>query len=286
LRFSSGHHAEHFRNRCPESFFPSITPAFNATADQGSMDYYWVEYGPSDIALDLNVPGAMAGQSFQTPDSSFTTVPQNLRQQVTVKINAEIYAQASALFGFGPSTTNVLTQTFDASALVGNAITAGSLVNGTGGGGLDFTATTFTYTPFLVVGSGTPDVSQDQLITGTDFQEFYTNFPLGSQILTGLFLEIDADDYTYTQQAYTHTMFDRLGPAARQGNASLSRSLPPTPIPAITELDLTSANINTARQPLASIQAQQTRLTTAYNNYEAIKAEIASVPTTGTLTDS
>jgi hypothetical protein len=185
-----------------------------------------------------------------------------------------------------PGTTNVLTQTFDASALVGNVITAGNLVNGTSGGGLDFTATTFTYTPFLVIGSGAPDVSQDQLITGTDFQEFYTNFPLGSQVLTGLFLEIDADDYTYTQQAYTHTMFDRLGPAARQGNVSVSLSLPPTPTPAITELDLTSANINTARQPLASIQAQQTRLTTAYNNYEAIKAELASVPTSGTLTDS
>ncbi len=262
------------------------SPLNNGYVQQDTTDYYWVEYGPSSIPLDPNVPGATAGQAYQTPDSSFTTVPQNLRQEVTIKINAEIYSQASSLYGFGPSTINVLTQTFDASALVGNVITAGNLVNASSGGALDFTATTFTYTPFLLIGSGGSDVSQDQLITGTDYQELYTNFPLSSQVLTGLFLEIDADDYTYSQQPWTHTMFDRLGPAARAGNASVSLSLPSSPVPALTEFDLTTANINTARQPLSSIQSQQTRLTTAYNNYEAIKAELASVPTTGTLTDA
>jgi hypothetical protein len=84
---------------------PSSTPdnpVYNSAADQGSMDYYWVQYGPSNITLDPNVPGATPGQAYQAPDSSFATVPQSLRQQVTVKINAEIYAQASGLYGFGP----------------------------------------------------------------------------------------------------------------------------------------------------------------------------------------
>ena len=257
-------------------------------AQGGTQDYYWVEYGPSNIPLDPNIPGAQPGQSFQTPDSSsgFTTVPQNLRQEVTIKINAEIYNQASSLFGFGPSTTTVLTQTYDASALVGNVITAGNFVTGSGGGALDLTATTFTYTPYILIGSGGPDVSQDSIVTGTPYQEFFTNFPLSSQILTGLFLEIDADNVTYQQTAYTHTIFDRLGPAARQGNASVQLNLPPTPAPAVTDFDLTTVNINTSRQPTSSVQAQQTRLTNAYNAYEAIKAELASVPTSGKLTDS
>ena len=45
-------------------------------------------------------------------------------------------------------------------------------------------------------------------------------------------------------------------------------------------------NINTSRQPTSTVQTQQTRLTNAYNAYEAIKPELASVPTSGTLTDS
>jgi uncharacterized membrane protein len=257
-------------------------------AQGGTEDYYWVQYGPSNIPLDPNIPGAQPGQSFETPDSSsgFTTVPQNLRQEVTIKINAEIYNQASSLFGFGPSTTTVLSKTYDASALVGNVVTAGNLVTSSGGGALDLTATTFTYTPYILIGSGGPDVSQDPIITGTPYQEFYTNFPLSSQLLTGLFLEIDADNTSYQQTAYTHTIFDRIGPAARQGNASVQLNLPPTPAPAVTDFDLTTVNINTARQPTSSVQAQQTRLTNAYNAYEAIKPELASVPTTGTLTDS
>ena len=159
---------------------------------------------PCNISLDPNVPTATPGQSFQTPNTSFTTVPTNLRQQVTVKINAELYSQASAIFGFGPGVTTVLTQSFDASALVGNILTVGNLVSASGGG-LDISASTFTYTPFLVIGSGGSDVSQDSLITGTPFQELYTNFPLGNQVLTGLFLEIDALDYSYSPQVYTHT---------------------------------------------------------------------------------
>ena len=261
-------------------------PGYNGNANYYAADYYWVQYGPSNISLDPNMPGAQPGQSFQTSDSSFTTVPQNLRQQVTIKINAEIYSQASSLFGGGPGTTTVLTQSYDASALVGNIVTAGNLVTGSGGGGLDISATTFTYTPYLFVGSGGPDLTQDPVITGTPYQELYTNFPLGSQVLTGLFLEVDADDITDTQQVYTHTILDRLGPAARQGNASVNLNLPSPPAPALTSFDLTTVNINTARQPTSTIQAQQSRLSSAYNNYQAIKAQLLAVPTSGTLTDS
>ena len=270
---------------CIPPTVPTDNPVYEYPAQQGATDYYWVQYGAGNTALDANVPAAQPGQTFQTPDSSFAAVPQNLRQQVTIKINAEIYSQASGLFGFGPGTTTVLTQTFDASALVGNVVTAGNFVTANGGGALDLTATTFTYTPYILIGSGGPDVSQDNVITGTSYQEFYTNFPLASQILTGLFLEIDADDYTYTQHTYTHTLFDRLGPAARQGNASVNLSLPPTPAPALSDFDLTTVNINTARQPTSSVQLQQARLQNAYNNYEAIKPELASIPTSGPLTD-
>jgi hypothetical protein len=56
-------------------------------------------------------------------------------------------------------------------------ITAGNLVSSSGCGGLDITAT-FTYTPFVLIGSGGADTTQDQSITGTPYQEFYPGFPL------------------------------------------------------------------------------------------------------------
>ena len=250
-------------------------------------DYYWVQYGTggnNTISLDPNQPGAQPGHQFVTPDSNFTTVPQNLRQQVTVKLNVESYSQAGQLFGFGPGTSTVLTQQFDASALVGNILSVGNLVQATGGGALDVTATTFTYTPYLLIGSGGADITKDTVVTGTPFQELYTNFPLSSSIVTGIFLEIDADDAGYQQHPYTRTIFDRLGPAARLGNAPVSLSLPSTPTPAVTDYDITTVNILTSRQLLSAFQSQQTRLNNAIQAYQSIKTALAAVPSTGALT--
>src|SRR5208337_5025372 len=39
-------------------------PGYNGNADLYAADYYWVQYGPSNISLDPNVPGAQPGQSF------------------------------------------------------------------------------------------------------------------------------------------------------------------------------------------------------------------------------
>jgi uncharacterized membrane protein len=260
-------------------------PGSNTFASNDSRDYYWVEYGPGNIDLDPNQAGAKPGQTIHAPDSNFTTVPQALRQQVTITINAELYSQAGALFGLGLATTPVLTQTFDASALVGNIVSAGNLVQSTSTGSLDISASTFTYTPYLLIGSGGADVSQDTIITGADFQELYTNFPLGNTILTGLFVEVDADDaWLYNQSAYTRTILDRIGPAGRQGYASVQVSLPATPAPAVTDYDIATIDILTSRQSLNTFQAQQTRLTNAYNNYEAVKPAFEAVPTTGNLT--
>ena len=164
----------------------------------------------------------------------FATVPANLRQQVTIKINAEIYSQASSLFGFGPATTNVLAETFDASALVGNIITAGNLVTTSNAGGLDISASTFTYTPYLLMGSGGPDIGQDQLITGTPYQEIYTNFPLGSQILTGLFLGNRRQRLQRTQQASTPTHCSTGWAGGAAGQCVRESEFASTPAPALT----------------------------------------------------
>ncbi len=89
------------------------------------------------------------------------------------------------------STSTVLDQTFDDVELVGRPVTVGNFVNSQAAGGLIFTTTTNTYSPYIELSDEAyPDPSQDETIHGQDYQEVLTNFPLGSQILTGLFLNI------------------------------------------------------------------------------------------------
>ena len=86
---------------------PVDDPGFHGFAQNDSHDYYWVQYGPGNINLDPNLPNGQPGQTLMASDSNFTTIPQNLRQQITVSVKAEMYSQASALFGLGPGTTTV-----------------------------------------------------------------------------------------------------------------------------------------------------------------------------------
>ena len=260
-------------------------PAGNGAASNWANDYFWVEYGPSNIDLDPNIPGGQPGQTIQAADATYATIPVAEWQPVTVKINVEQYNQASALFGLGPFTTTVLSQSFYTWELVGNIVSAGNIVQSTPAGGLDLAAITFTYTPYLFIGSGGPDVTQDTIVTGTDYQELYSNFPLSNSIVTGIFVEVDANDAWQEQsQSYTHTLFDRLGPAVRQGNAAAQVVLPPTPAPAVTDFDIATLNILPTRLNLNTFQAQQTRLHNAYQNYHAAQAAFQALPTTGTLT--
>ena len=223
-------------------------PATNPAALAGSADYYWVQYNGSQgvTALDFNVPGAMPGQTFQTADSSFATVPANLRQQVTININAELYNEANGLFGGGPGIENVLSQSFDASALVGNIVTAGNLMSAGSGGGLDVTATTFTYTPFLLIGSGGADVSQDQMITGTPYQELFTDFPLSSQVLTGIVPGSRRRRlYRHVAAVHPHHLRPHRSGGAPGQCAAQPESARHSPRPRVTQFDLTTVNINT-----------------------------------------
>ena len=96
------------------------------------------------------------------------------------------------MFGLssGLEDTTVIDQTFDDVSLVGHPLTVGFMVNQTGASAV-ITAVTTTYSPYLEIGDdANPNPRNDQIIQGTPFQEFATNFPLGSQVLTGLFLNV------------------------------------------------------------------------------------------------
>ena len=159
-----------------------------------TRDHTWFQLDTGSGLRDADplMPGSAIGQAFTAAQGTFAEVPDALREKTTIRLIAEITNTATSLFGIpGQSRTTVLDHTFNDVDLVGRPITIGHFTSSSAVGSL-FSAVTNTYSPFLAIGDlANPDPSQDDLIRGKDYQEFLTNFPFGTQILTGLFLEID-----------------------------------------------------------------------------------------------
>ena len=73
------------------------------------------------------------------------------------------------------------------------------------------------------------------MITGTPYQEVLTNFPLGSQILTGLFLNVTLSGPGDRRRPTARTLVDRIGYAARQGLATTEHLVIPPARRCITD---------------------------------------------------
>ncbi len=277
-----------FRSRlagCPPTGAILDNPEFDGILNIDVRPYFWVEYGPSWTPLDPNLLANTAGQSYQTALERFESIPESLRQKITFRLKAETYALANSLFKLGPGSSTVLEKTYNTAELVGRPVSVGNFVTETGLNAPVFTAATITYTPYFFIGSGGPDVSADAVVTGSNYQEFYTNYPLGSTVLTGLFLEIDAKDETNATRTYRRTIFDRLGPAGRAGLAPVNVSISGTPQPAVSDFDIVTVNALPGLQDLPAFNDQKIRLSSALGAYQAIKPQVAQIPTSGPLTN-
>lgn len=90
----------------------------------------------------------------------------------------------------GLTQTVVLDQTFDDVQLVGHPLTTGNFVSQSAVGSL-YTFVTNTYSPYIQIGDAAQlDPGQDVVLQGTAYQEVLSSFPLASQVLTGLFLDV------------------------------------------------------------------------------------------------
>ncbi len=207
--------------------------------------HYWLQFntGSAMQNADPLMPGATIGQTFTTATGTFPAVTPDLEATTEIQVTAEITNTADSLFGLSEQQdTTVLDQTFDDVALVGHPLTVGQFVTQTGFGAL-FGEVTNTYSPYIAVGDeADPDARQDPLIHGTDYQEVLTNFPFGSQILTGVFLDVTTSQPqpggSVQSQTVEKTLFDRIGYAARQGGASTPINVAPGGPPALNDYDM------------------------------------------------
>jgi uncharacterized membrane protein len=199
-------------------------PANDSQLLTETESHFWFQFdaGSGLVNADPLMAGAQVGQTFTMATASFTEVPDNLRAKTEVSLKVETYSQAGAVFGVGGGISDavVLDQTFNDVDLVGRTLTVGHVVTTTGVGAL-FTFTTNTYAPYLQIGDDAfPDPGQDQVIRGTDYQDVLSNFPLVSQVVTGVFLNVKLIGADGTVQPNQYTLADRVGIAARQNGAS------------------------------------------------------------------
>ncbi len=242
---------------CLPSGTTPANPVTNSTFLTTLEQHFWVQYaqgsGPFQNA-DPSFSTSVLGQVYGTPATTFTTIPDNLKNTVYVELDAETYTQASALLGGnGFSSTPVLTQTFATAELVGRPLALGHLVSTNTTSSL-FSATTNTYTPYLTYGN-TTDPSQDETITGTQYQEFLTSFPLGSVVLTGVFLQFQVTDPSGNSETYSKTLFDRVGYAARQNGGSTQVTVPASATAAFTPVDITTIDVSASLQNPSQVQS-------------------------------
>ncbi len=214
-----------------------------------SHDWFQFDAGNGMENADPLMPGATIGQAFTSATGTFTGIPSSSRETTEVQVVAEIDNTADSLFGLsGLTETTVLDQTFNDVDLVGHPLTLGNFVSQSSAGFV-ISATTNTYTPYLLVGDeANPDPSQDEVIEGTPYQEVLTNFPLGSQILTGLFLNMTLSGPQGPAETSSRTLFDRIGYAARQNGGSSSLNISASGAPALSPLQVWSIGVQASLQ--------------------------------------
>lgn len=225
--------------------------------------HFWVEFdnGVSSFSADPSFAGAALDQTFAPVDVTFTETAEALRHHVTVRLDRELTLPAAGLFSGGSSqfVETALEATFSTAELVGRHLSVGHFVNRDVKSFLS-TLITHTYSPYLLIGETDRDITDDELIRGEDFQEQITDFPLGSQLLTGLFLEIDVADTEGAVETFQRTIVDRIGIDIRQNGGSLDINIDETTPPAVTDVDIVTISVLPGLQFPGAVASQADRV--------------------------
>jgi uncharacterized membrane protein len=263
-------------------------PANDPTLLSETENHYWFQFDTGGGMQDADplvaavTSGGHVGQAFATPTGSpFPEVPDNLREKTEVSLTAEIYSNAAGAFGL-PAFTNtvVLDQTFNDVNLVGRPLTVGNFVGSNSAGAFGVGATTNTYSPYLELSDeAVPDPAQDEILQGQEYQEYLTSFPLGSQILTGLFLNLSLSGPQGAAQTFTKTLVDRLGYAVRQGGASIATGINTSGPPIVSNLDLWTIDALPGLQSPDVLARQSTELAQLQGQLDALQPLLSAAAT-------
>ncbi|HEV3341450.1 MAG TPA: transglutaminase domain-containing protein, partial [Pirellulales bacterium] len=265
---------------------PTADPANDPHLLSETQDHFWFQFdsGGGMKDADPEFAGQTTGQAATTSSNHFTEVPASLRQTTEIQLTAEIYSQAAAAFGLsnGLSDTVVLDQTFNDVDLIGKAVSVGNLVNSSSPPGIIITATTNTYSPYLAItDEANSSVGNDQVIQGKDYQEFLTNFPLGSQFLSGLFLTVKSTGLDTPAQTFERSIVDRIGFAGRQNGTTAGLAVNPNSPPILSDFDVTTVNVFAGDLPASALSHVAEASGSAAKTLESLSSQQAGISTAG-----
>lgn len=243
-----------------------------------TRDHYWMQYdaGSGFVNADSTFRDALIGETFAIAETTFAEVSDNLRHKVTIRLDAELTNTATGLFGLpGQSLTNVLTHTFATAELVGKPVNIGHFVNANVVSAPAFSASYYTYSPYLVVGDDDLRLSNGEVIRGQDYLETLTNFPFGSVIATGLFLEIDIVDPSGSVETLNRTIADRIGSAVRENGGPIEVNLGSGTATLVNEVDLTTISISSSRTSSTSLERLNAQVASLRQELLDVGAEYA-----------
>lgn len=248
---------------CLEPGTERADPTNDARLIDEARDHFWVQLFRGGAGFEDADPSFRSAEIGQTIGSAFETLielPEILRHTVSIRLRRELTLPGAILLGggTGASEETVLEATFPAVRLVGRSLSVGHFVRADVLSAL-FTVQTNTYAPYLVVNERDGEVGDDDLIRGTDYREVLTNFPLGSEVLTGVFLDVS----TLPPVAFgavpprteTKTIVDRIGVVARrQGGGTVS--IPADGAPALSDSDIVTVDVSGAHQAVEPLLGQ------------------------------
>jgi hypothetical protein len=243
----------------------------------------WVQYqstaGGPWIDLDPAFAAATAGQTFTATTTTFDAVPPAEQHRVRVRVIAETFSQAGAMYGFGLGTATVLDATYASADLVGRPLTLGHFVAHAAPPALAIGSITNTYSPYLAVGDDAVDPRDYPVLRGTDTVETFTNFPLGSVLLTAIVAQFDVitPQDPANPKTFQRVLVDRIGYATRVSGGTVAAPDSSAP-PPVTPLDLTTIQVAPSQQPLDAFARQRTRLTALQQATAALAPTIAALP--------
>jgi len=269
---------------CPPDDVERADPANDPQLLAETREHYWVEIdtGGGFIPADPTVPNAQLGNAFAASEGTFAEVPGSLRHKVAVRLNMEFN---NSLTGGLKDPQTILNETFNTVELVGHPLSVGHFVNTVQAGGLVFTTTTHTYSPYLIIGQNDADISDDELIRGQDYQEILTNFALSSQFLTGVFVEVDVINSDGEVETHERTLFDRIGFAARQAGGTTSGEGATDGAPSLTPLDIITINVLPGLQSAEAINSLLTRLPLLQERQIVLQPQLEGLPASGPFTN-
>lgn len=243
--------------------WPSADPANDPELLAEAREHYWIEADLAGlVAFDTTFASSAPGQTFAPTAGVFTEVPDAHRHKVGIRVVRELTTPLADLFTGGGSQqlTTVLNVTFPAVELVGKPVSVGYLVDSQELITPLISATINTYMPYLLVNHGDGMVGDEHIIQGTSFQETLTNFPFGSQILTGVFLKTTFQEPGGPTETIEKTLFDRIGYATRVGGGQVQTDIDLTGPPALTEWDFTTLFVSPSLQSPAALGAIAPRI--------------------------